>query len=173
MRSKVLVSVAGMILVFAIVMTTTSGGAKDTYDQRINDLETRVAALETQAAMSSQKSGSNQQTNVTNSSSNSSVSSSDQGSTNSSSYTASFSANGDKELAVKIKNAGTYQLTVYAGSGFSAEIQTGDGNPLTDFSLASDKEGTLIRSAHLEPGNYILHVKASSMWNATIIRTGN
>jgi len=173
MRSRMLVSFAGVILVFAIVVTTTSGGAKDTYDQRINDLETRVAALETQVDMSSQRSGSNQQSNSTNSSSNSSVSSSDQGSTNSSSYSASFSANGDKELSVKIKNAGTYQLTVYAGAAFSAEIRSNDGHPISGFSLGSDKEGTVIKSEHLEPGNYILHVSASSMWNATIILTGN
>lgn len=171
MRGKMLISVCAILLVLTIVVTTTSGGAKDTYDQRISNLETRVAALETQVAMSSPRSSSNQQTNVTNSSSNSSVSSSNNG--NASSFSASFSANGEKELPFEIKNAGTYQLTVHAGSNFSAEIKTDGGALIPGFTLASDKGDTLTRSVHLEPGKYTLHIQTSSMWNAVIVLTGS
>ncbi|MGI8405832.1 MAG: hypothetical protein ACR2OE_13900 [Thermomicrobiales bacterium] len=171
MRGKMLVPVAAILLVLTIVITTTSGGAKDTYDQRISNLETRVAALETEVAMPDHGSQSNQQTNVTNSSSHSSVSSSNQG--NTSSFSASFSANGEKELPFEIKNAGTYQLTVHASSNFSAEMKTDGGAVIPGFSLASDKEDTLTRSAHLEPGTYTLHIQTSSTWNAVIVLTGS
>lgn len=171
MRGKVLIITGAILLVFTIILTTTSGGAEDTYDQRISNLETRVAALETEVAMPTPRSSSNQQTNVTNSSSNSSVSSSNQG--DNSSYSASFSANGDKDFPFEVTHAGTYELTVNARSGLSAGIMKAGGDLVPGFSLASDKEGTLTQSARLEPGKYVLHVQASSPWNAIIVLTGN
>ncbi len=168
MRGKTLISIASMLLVFVIGSVATQGDAEDTYDERISDLETRVATLETQMETSTQEAQSSQQNNVTTSSSQSSTSSTSSSQGESNVYSASFSANGDRAIAFVVKNAGVYHLTAHVSSPFSAQVETKDGEAIPNFRVESSEAGTLTISNHLEAGNYVLRVTASSQWNVTI-----
>jgi hypothetical protein len=166
MRGKMLISVASILLVLALGSVTTQGDAEDTYDERISDLETRVAILETQVVTPTQEAQSGQQNNVTTSSSQSSSSSSSNG--GSSVYSASYSANGDRSIPFTIKRAGVYHLTAHVTSPFSARVETEDGEPIPSFSIESDEAGTFTISSNLEAGDYVLQVTATSGWNVII-----
>lgn len=162
MRARIITSLAILLLIVTAVATVTPGAADDADDQRLGDLETRVAALETRVAeIAEPTSGasSSQQNNVTSSSSNSS----------NDSYTASYSGNGDRDLEVEIENAGTYQVTATATSAFSAVLVDESGDVLPGFSIETDDAETVTISRRLAPGAYVLQVSATSTWNVTII----
>lgn len=166
MRTRIITSLAILLLIVTAVATVTPGAADDADEQRLDDLETRVAALETRVAeIADPTSGasSSQQNNVTSSSSSSS----------NNSYTASYSGNGDRQLEVEIENAGTYQVTATTTSEFSAVLLDEAGDVVPDFSIETDDAETVTISGRLEPGTHVLQVSAASTWNVTIILLGD
>lgn len=171
MRGKTLISAASILLILALGSVATPGDAEDMYDERLSNLETRVAILEEQVGAATQEAESGQQNNVTSSSSQSSTSSSsEEGSSNV--YSASFSANGDRVIAFEVKNAGVYYLTAHITSSFSAQVETKDGEAVPNFLVESSEAGTLTISHQLAAGEYVLRVTASSQWNVTITSLG-
>ena len=182
-RSKMLISgvsflaVIAFLVAAAIVGSSTSGNAEGAYDQRLSELETRVAVLEAEVGISGETSQTNQtsqtsqQSNVSTSSSQSSVSTSinQTGDT----YSASFTASGDSLVPFEIDSAGTYDLIANASSPFTLRVETKDGEPVQDFVLESNEAGTLTSSAHLEPGEYVLDVSTDSQWNVTLTSFGD
>lgn len=173
MRSKVVISGISFVLVVLMASvatfatTSTPGSAEDAYEQRISDLETRVAALEEEVGLDGDAEETSQQGSVSTSSSQVSISSSSEQGV--SSYSASFSANGDRAIEFEISNASTYDLTANAEEPFELRVETLDGDPVPGFTLESDEGETMKASDHLEPGTYVLHVSTSSAWNVTII----
>ncbi len=162
MRARILTAVAAMLLIVAAVAAITPGVADDAADQRLGDLETRVAALETRVAEpaeSTSSSTSSQQNNVSSSSSNSS----------NNAYTASFSGNGDREIELEIDDEGTYQMTATTTSVFSADLEDAAGESLPGFAIETEDAETVTRSGSLEPGAYVLRVSATATWNVTIV----
>lgn len=171
MRGKMLISAASILLVLAFGSVAAPGDAEDMYEERLSDLETRVAILEEQVGTATQESQSDRQSNVTSSSSQSSTSSSSQSGSNNV-YSASYSSSGDRSLPFTIKNAGEYHLTAHATSPFSARIVTEDGEPVPEFVVELSEAGTFTVSDQLEAGDYILEVTAESEWHVTITSIG-
>ncbi len=160
MRASILTAAAMLLLIVTALLAVTPGVADDAADQRLNDLETRVAALETRVAKTpSAASSSSQQSNASSSSSNSS----------NSSYTATFSGNGDREIEIEIDTAGTYQMTATTTSAFSSVIEDAEGNPVPGFMIDVDGAETFTRSDRLEQGTHLLRVSAPDSWNLTLI----
>ncbi|MBA2468552.1 MAG: hypothetical protein H0V37_04035 [Chloroflexia bacterium] len=163
MRAWLLTTVALVLLIAAAVAAIAPGVAEDAGDQRLSDLETRVAALETRVAEPTAETSSNQQSS---SSSSSSTSSTD-------SYTGSFSGNGDREIEIEIDDAGTYQLTATSTSAFAATIENDDGEIVPGFSIDTEAADTVTVSDRLEPGAHVLRVSAPESWNVTIVLLDN
>jgi len=162
MRARIITSSAILLLIVSAVVAITPGAADDAADQRLSELETRVAALETRVAEpdeSMSSSTSSQQNNVSSSSSNSS----------NNAYTASFSGNGDREIEIEIDDEGTYQVTATTTSVFSSNLENDAGESLPGFAMETDDGETVTRSGSLEAGVYILRVSATSTWNVTIV----
>lgn len=161
MRARILTAVAAVFLIVTAVAAITPGVADDAADQRLGDLETRVAALETRVAEPDEptSSTSSQQNNVSSSSSNSS----------NNAYTASFSGNGDREIEIEIDDEGTYQVTATTTSAFSADLENGTGELLPGFAIETEDAETVTRTGSLEPGAYVLRVSATATWNVTIV----
>ena len=171
MRSRMLISGASLLLVLVLGSVAAQGDAEDIYDERLGDLETRVALLETQVASPIEEAQSGQQSsNTSSTSSQTSISSSNQGGSNV--YTASFSSNGDRSIPFTIKNGGVYHLTAHTTSAFSARVVTADGEPLPDFVVESSEAETLTVSGELEVEEYVLEVTTTSQWNVTITSIG-
>jgi hypothetical protein len=165
MRASILTATAILLLIVTALLAITPGAADDATNQRLGDLETRVAALETRVTemgASTPDNVSGQQGTTSSSSSTSSVSTDN-------AYTTSISGNGDREVEVEIDTAGTYQLTATAASAFTAVLEDGNGDALPDFSVETDAQATVTRSGALEPGTYILNVTATETWNVTIV----
>lgn len=171
MRGKMLISGASILLVLAFGSVAAPGDAEDMHEERLSDLETRVAILEEQVGTATQEAQSDQQSNVTSSSSQSSTSSSSQSGSNNV-YSASYSSSGDRSLPFTIKHAGEYHLTAHVTSPFSARVVTEDGEPIPEFEVESSEAGTFTVSDQLEAGNYILEVTTESEWNVTITSIG-
>ncbi len=163
MRAWLLTTVALVLLIAAAMAAIAPGVAEDAGDQRLSDLETRVAALETRVAEPTAETSSNQQSS---SSSSSSTSSTD-------SYTGSFSGNGDREIEIEIDDAGTYQLTATSTSAFAATIENDDGEIVPGFSIDTEAADTVTVSDRLEPGAHVLRVSAPESWNVTIVLLDN
>ncbi len=160
MRAWILITVALVLLFAAALAAIAPGVAEDAGDQRLSDLETRVAALETQVADPTPASSTtNQQSS---SSSSSSTSSGD-------SYTGSFSGNGDRQIEIEIDDAGTYQLTATSTSALAAMIGNDDGEIVPGFSIDTNAAETVTVSGRLEAGAYVLRVSAPESWNVTIV----
>jgi len=165
MRARIITSSAILLLIVSAVVAITPGAADDAADQRLSELETRVAALETRVAEpdeSTSSSTSSQQNNVSSSSSNSSNSSNN-------AYTASFSGNGDREIEIEIDDEGTYQVTATTTSVFSSNLENDAGESLPGFAIETEDAETVTRSGSLEPGAYVLRVSATATWNVTIV----
>lgn len=162
MRARIFATVAMLTLIVAALAAIIPGVAEDAADQRLSDLETRVAALETQAAEPTPAQSSSQRGTVSTSSSNSS----------NNSYTGSFSGNGDREIEIEIGDAGTYQLTATTTSAFSAVIEDENGESVPEFSIDTTGVETQTRTERLEPGTYVLRVSAPERWTVTIVLLG-
>ena len=179
-RSKMLISgvwflaVIAFLVAAAIIGSSTSGNAEGAYDQRLSELETRVAVLEAEVGISGETSQTNQtsqQSNVSTSSSQSSVSTSINQSGDA--YSASFTASGDSLVPFEIDSSGTYDLIANASSPLTLRVETKDGEPVQDFVLESNEAGTLTSAAYLEPGEYVLDVSTDSQWNVTLTSFGD
>ncbi len=160
MRGKLLISSAVLLLGVAAASLVATGGAEDNNDQRISDLETRVAALEAEVF------GSTPAAESTSDDRN------DSSSNSSNSYSGSYSGSGDREIEIEIDNAGTYHLTVTSSSALELVFENDAGEPIEAFAITIDEAGTATGSAPLEPGNYVLRVTSSSNWNATLVSVG-
>lgn len=179
MRSKMLFSSVSVLALIAFLAaatfigTSTSGNAEGAYDQRISDLETRVAVLEAEVGISTPSSASSGTSGEDGESGSVNISSSSQSSSssvqsNSNSYNASYASSGDMVVPFDIDNGGTYDLTARTSSPVSIRIETADGEEVPAFTLDSSGEETLTASDELEPGDYVLRVEASSQWTVTI-----
>lgn len=176
MRASILIAVAILLLIVTALAVITPGVADDNDDQRLDDLETRVAALETRVAGAStpSASASSSQQNDSSSSSSSSNSSSvgnesNQSNSTNSSFTATYSGNGDRQVEIEIDTAGTYEFTATVTSAFSADLVNEKADVVPEFTIEATDAGTVTRSAALEPGVYVLNVSATSTWNAVLM----
>jgi hypothetical protein len=168
-----------------LVLTVAGGMAalvsEDRNGERLDDLETRVVRLEqlagiptstpTEGSSTGMDGADGEDGNVMVSSGSSSVSSSQSSGT--SSYSASYSSNGDGMQEFEISFGGTYYLTAHAGAGFSASIETADGEVIDGFPVESDDDGTLSVSAELVQGAYVLRVESESQWTVIITSMGD
>ena len=167
-RSMVLIQ-AGLVGVLALAGIAAQTDADDDYDQRISDLETRVATLE--AVVGVAPAGADGQPGQDGSSS--IVSSSQSSSSGVSSFSASYAANGDREYPLEIKNGGEYYLVVHLITApITLEIVTESGEPVPGFSAQGNPGEVLTRSSSLEPGNYVLRVSTTSQWGLTLVSSG-
>jgi len=174
-----------------LVLTVAGGMAalvsEDRYGERLDELEKRVVRLEQLAGIPTPTPTEGSSTGMDGAdgadgqdgedgsvsvSSGSSSSSSSQ-SSGTSSYSASYSSNGDGMREFDISNGGTYYLTAQASAGFSAWIETSDGDVIDGFPVESDDDGTLSVSAELEPGEYVLRVESASQWTVIITSLGD
>ena len=138
----------------------------DSYDDRLDDLETRVSRLEAEVGIATAETTGQTDATVTTSPSGSSSSSSSSSSNqqSSSSYSSSWSSAGDKDQSFEISGGGTYHLTAQASAPMSVSIETANGDPVPGFTLETGADGNITGSGELQPGNYVLHVEASSRW---------
>ena len=167
---------AVVVALVATVAATSPGSADDDYEQRISDLETRVAALEAAVGIATPtpQPTPTEEPATGGSSSSSSASSQSSGSGSFNSYSASYSANGSREYELEIKNAGTYLLTVHlATSPVTVQIEDPQGAIVPDFSLQVDDGGSSSASGRLEAGTYTLRVEASSQWALILVSSGD
>jgi hypothetical protein len=171
MRGKLLFTAAVLILGFAVVVSLDSPGeAEDNNDQRISDLETRVAALEASVFGATPEAGSSDGNRNSSSSSSSSTTTTENGSN---SFTATYSGTGDREIELEIDDAGTYQMTATTTSAFTAVLENEDDEPVSGFSVETDGAQTVTVSADLEPGTYLLRVSAPESWSVSIVSLGS
>jgi len=160
MRASILTAVAILLLIVTALAVITPGVADDNDDQRLDDLETRVAALETRVA---------EPVEPTSASSSSQQSSSSSSNSSTNAYTANYSGNGDREIEIQIDDAGTYQVTATTTSAFTAAIENEAGDSLPGFAIETDDAATETTSGSLEPGTYVLRVSATSTWSVTLV----
>lgn len=176
-----------LLLAFTVAGGLAALISEDRYGERLDDLETRVVRLENLAGIPTptqeplagedgadgQDGEDGQDGNVSVSSGSSSSSSSQSSNTNNA-YSASYSSNGDQAREFEISNAGTYHLTAHASAGgFSARIETSDGDMVEGFSVEVDDAGTVSVSAQLTPGEYVLLVESASQWTVIITSMGD
>ncbi|MDQ4045055.1 MAG: hypothetical protein M3173_06370 [Chloroflexota bacterium] len=194
MRNRLLISSTSMAIIVAITGAITAGIVDDRYEERLDELEARVARLEEEVGISPDedldvedhqaeqdeedeqsaqdgKDGEDGQSNVVISGSSSSSSSSVQ--SNSNSYTATYSSNGDEVMPFEIDDAGTYRVTASAGASFEMRIETADGESIPVFELKSETGETVTASGHLEPDAYILDVSSDSTWSVIVTSHSN
>jgi len=165
------------MVTMAIAGALTAGFVDDSYDERLDHLETRVARLEAEVGIGVSTAVATDQvrptviTSAGSSSSSSSSSSSNQQS--SSSYSGSWSSAGDKDQSFEISGGGTYHLTAQASAPMSVSIETANGDPVPGFTLETGADGNITGSGELQPGNYVLHVEASSRWVVILTSIGS
>jgi hypothetical protein len=168
------------LLALATIAFLSPGTAEDATEQRLDDLETRVAALETQvAATAASETGTPGQDGQDGEAGqpgrdgedgeagqDSSSSSSTQQS--SGSFTGVYSGSGDRVIEIELDNGGSYQLTLNA-SGPTDIVLTGDDGPVEPFGIETDAAGTTTRTANLAAGTYRLDVRSSDSWSVTLL----
>lgn len=176
MRKRMVISGVSFMLMLTVATGIASMVAHDPSEERLDELEWRVARLETQVATPTEPSSSDQQSDVTTSSS--SQSSSSQSSTTSSGdgetnvYVATYSGNGDQSNAFEIDEGGTYRMYVDGDGPVSVRIETRDGQAIDAFTYSVDADQSLENGGHLEPGAYVLEVEAEGSWSVVITSTG-
>lgn len=189
MRSKLMVSTTSMFLTVMIAGMIAAGAMddryderidelEDHYDERIDELEDRVARLEAEVGISSPSPASSGTAGEDGESGSVNISSSSQSSSSSiqsdsNSYTASYSSSGDMVVPFDIDDGGQYSLTVQASSPVTLWIESEEGQEVAGFSLEAGGEEPLSVTESLEPGDYVLHVEASSQWSVIISSVGD
>ncbi len=187
MNNRMVKSGATLMLALTVAGGLAALVSEDRYGERLDDLEMRVVRLEQLAGIPTptptEESGTavdgtdgedgqdGEDGNVSVSSGSSSISSSQSSGT--SSYSASYSSNGDGMQEFEISTGGTYYVTAQASAGFSAWIETADGDVIDGFPVEVDDAGTLSVVAELEPGEYVLRVESASQWTVIITSMGD
>jgi hypothetical protein len=173
MRAR-LFAIAAALLVIAAVAVFSPGTANDATEERLGDLETRVAALETQVATGANgvdgedgeagrdgEDGEDGEDGQDGSSSSSTQQSSG-------SFSGVYSGSGDRAIDIELDNGGAYQLTLNA-SGPASIVLTGDDGPVEALGIDTDAAGTTTRTADLDPGDYRLDVRSGESWSVTLL----
>ena len=175
MRWRIVASVASLLVTVGVLGVAATGVTDDRYDARLDDLETRVAALETQVAgpaRSSQGEAGVSEPGVSSlgqqgeAGVSSQISSSSQSTTGT--YSASYSSNGDRMIPFEIDDSGTYHMTVHVSSAAMVRIVADDGESVPAFEVLSNEASTATRTGELEPGDYVLEVESTSNWTVVI-----
>ena len=178
MRARFLALAAVALLVVAAVAVFSPGAANDATDERLGDLETRVAALETQVAGVSEvgnagqdgedgqpgrdgEDGEDGQAGTSSSSSSSTQQSPG-------SFSGVYSGTGERVVEIELNNSGNYQLTLNA-SGVASITLTGENGPIADFGIETGAAGTVTRTAELATGTYRLEVRSDDSWSITLL----
>ena len=177
MRARIFAVIAVALLVVAAVAVFSPGAADDATEERLGDLETRVAALETQVAATVEteagedgedgqpgrdgEDGEDGQAGTSSSSSSSTQQSPG-------SFSGVYSGTGERVIEVELNNSGNYQLTLNA-SGVASITLTGENGPIADFGIETGAAGTVTRTAELAAGTYRLEVRSDDSWSITLL----
>lgn len=172
MRGRILAIIAAALLVLATIAIFAPGAANDATDERLGDLETRVAALETQvaatAAADAGQDGEDGQPGRDGEDGEDGQDSSSSSSTQQSpgSFSGVYSGSGDRVVEIELVNGGAYQLTLNA-SGVASIAFVGDVGPVAG--IETDGPGTVTRTATLDAGAYWLEVSSATACSVTLL----
>jgi hypothetical protein len=168
MRARFLALAAVALLVVATVAVFSPGVADDATEERLGDLETRVAALETQVAGASETGNADQdgedgqpgRDGQDGEDGQAGTSSSSSSSTQQSpgSFSGVYSGTGERVIEIELNNSGNYQLTLNA-SGVASVVLTSE----------TGAAGTVTRTGTLDAGTYGIEVRSDDSWSITLL----
>jgi hypothetical protein len=182
MRNRFLMSGATMALTVLLAGVLAAAVTDDDYDERLDDLEARVARLEAKVGIGTPTTSSeedDEDSGVSASTDSSSASTSSSSSTSASSvqsgsgsFSGSYASTGDRVIELELSNGGVYRLTAQPTAALSLRVETAAGEEVPAFSLDIGGGETRTVEGTLEPGSYVIRVDSDSAWVVNITLAG-